>query len=163
MIIDNLIKNSCQNRQTFINEYVDNYIVEKNKKLQQLHGVVHTPLDIVNFQIDSLDDQFQQEYNISIYDRGVPIVDPFVGSGTYVCIFMDKCNSKAPANLQYKYENDIFCNEIIEDIYIIAKNNIEELFFQLTGIRQEFNHIRNVDSFTEYEDLIDEKNYHLNL
>ena len=40
-------------------------------------------------------------------------------------MYLCKLAEKRPENLEYKYENDVFANEILKETYDIAKENIE--------------------------------------
>jgi len=136
--------------QQIFNDLFDEQIKKKDKKTQQKLGIVHTPIETVEFMIDSQDDVTKEEYNLSIYDKDVRIFDPFLGTGTFIIVYLCKLAEKRPENLLYKYENDVFANEILKETYDIAKENIENVFFQLSGIKKEFKNINNVDTFDTY-------------
>ncbi len=133
-----------------LNDLFDKEIKKKDKLTQQRLGIVHTPIETVEFIIDSQDYTTNLEYNKSIYDRDIRIFDPFLGTGTFIIVYLCKLAEKRPENLEYKYENDVYANEILKETYDIAKKNIENVFFELSGIKKEFKNINNIDTFDTY-------------
>lgn len=48
------------------------------------YGIVYTPLEIVDFILHSVNDVLQKEFGRSLSDDDVDILDPFLGSGTFL-------------------------------------------------------------------------------
>ena len=47
-------------------------------------GIVYTPVELVDFIIQSVDYVLQQEFNTCLSDKGVNIIDPFTGTATFI-------------------------------------------------------------------------------
>ncbi|WP_273757305.1 DEAD/DEAH box helicase family protein, partial [Bartonella sp. MM73XJBT] len=47
-------------------------------------GIVYTPIEVVDFIIHSVDDVLHNEFGKSLGSRGVSILDPFTGTGTFI-------------------------------------------------------------------------------
>lgn len=120
------------------------------KTVEQL-GIVYTPVECVDFIIKSVDDVLKKEFDLSIKDRGVNILDPFTGTGTFIArtlqYFAQQGISKE--DLKYKYQNEIHCNEIVLLSYYIADVNIESVYNDLAQQEQyeKFSHICMTDTF----------------
>ena len=71
------------------------------------------------------------------------ILDPATGTGTFITELIE---TLPLAQLEYKYANEIHCNEVAILPYYIANLNIEYTYKQRTGTFKEFNHICFVDT-----------------
>jgi predicted helicase len=80
-----------------------------------------------------------------LQDPHVEILDPAVGTGTFICDLIEHLKGN-PAALKHKYQNEIHCNEVAILPYYIANLNIEFTYAQLTGEYLEFPHICFVDT-----------------
>ncbi len=60
------------------------------------------------------------------------ILDPFTGTGTFLTRLL-QLGIIPPENLEYKYHNDLFANEIVLLSYYIAAVNIESVFREVTA------------------------------
>ncbi|MFZ3339694.1 MAG: type ISP restriction/modification enzyme, partial [Terriglobales bacterium] len=105
---------------------------------------VYTPQPIVNFMVRSVEEILQKEFGHSLGDKGVHILDPFVGTGNFIVNIMDKIKA---TDLPYKYENELHCNEVMLLPYYIASMNIEHAYFERTGEYSAFPGICLVDTF----------------
>src|SRR2546425_2193402 len=77
-------------------------------------------------------------------DKGVHILDPFVGTGNFIVRMMQEIKT---TDLQYKYENELHCNEVMLLPYYIASMNIEHAYFDRVGEYKAFPGICLVDTF----------------
>ena len=73
----------------------------------------------------------QQRFGRSISDKGVHVLDPFTGTGTFIVRLLRSGIIK-PEDLLYKYTSEIHCNEIVLLAYYIAAVNIEETYHELS-------------------------------
>nr|WP_246844502.1 type ISP restriction/modification enzyme [Hydrocoleum sp. CS-953] len=106
-------------------------------------GIVYTPSEIVRFMIESVDYLVHKHFGKLLCDKGVKILDPATGTGTFVTELIEYL----PKNeLEYKYKNEIFCNEVAILPYYIANLNIEYTYQQKMGSYEEFNNICFVDT-----------------
>ena len=94
-------------------------------------GIVYTPIECVDFIIRSVNDVLESEFDCTLSDENVNILDPFVGTGTFITRLMQSGLIK-PEDLERKYRHEIFCNEIVLLAYYIADVNIESVFHELT-------------------------------
>ncbi|UZA28418.1 hypothetical protein [Moraxella bovis] len=69
-------------RQRIIKELYDNFFRTAFPKLAEKMGIVYTPIEVVDFIIHSVEYILQTEFNSSLSDKGVQIIDPFTGTGT---------------------------------------------------------------------------------
>ncbi len=58
-------------------------------------------------------------------------LDPATGTGTYICEIIEYLNK---ADLEYKYANELHCNEVAILPYYIANLNIEYTYKQKMGV-----------------------------
>jgi predicted helicase len=94
--------------------------------------------------VRSVEEILQKEFGRSLGDKGVHILDPFVGTGNFIVNIMDKIKA---TDLPYKYENELHCNEVMLLPYYIASMNIEHAYFERTGAYSAFPGICLVDTF----------------
>ena len=83
-------------------------------------------------------------------DEGVHIIDAFVGTGNFIVRLMREIPK---TQLEPKYRNELWCNEVLLLPYYIASLNIEHEFYEATGEYLPFEGISLVDTF----DLAEER------
>uniref|UniRef100_UPI00115792D1 type ISP restriction/modification enzyme n=1 Tax=Bartonella massiliensis TaxID=929795 RepID=UPI00115792D1 len=117
------------------------------KKTTDRLGIVYTPVEVVDFIIHSVDDVLRNEFGKSLGSRGVSILDPFTGTGTFITRLLQS-NLIKPEDLEYKFCHDIHANEIVLLAYYIAAINIESTYHSLMkGEYIPFKHIGLADTF----------------
>ena len=94
--------------------------------------------------VRSVEEILQKEFGRSLGDKGVHILDPFVGTGNFIVRIMQEIKA---TDLQYKYENELHCNEVMLLPYYIASMNIEHAYFDRTDEYRPFPGICLVDTF----------------
>ncbi|WP_375707801.1 N-6 DNA methylase, partial [Bartonella sp. AA1HLJMS] len=115
-------------------------------------GIVYTPIEVVDFIIHSVDDVLRNEFGKSLGARGVSILDPFTGTGTFITRLLQSDLIK-PEDMEYKYRYDIHANEIVLLAYYIAAINIEATYHGLMkGDYIPFKHIGLTDTFQMIEE-----------
>lgn len=72
----------------------------------------------------------QQHFDASVTDKGVQVLDPFTGTGTFIVRLLQS-GLIAPADLQRKYTYELHANEILLLAYYIAAVNIEAAYHQI--------------------------------
>ena len=106
---------------------------------------------MVDFIIHSVNDILQQEFGQTLGSKGVHILDPFTGTGTFITRLLQSGLIDAE-KLEYKYKNEIHANEIVLLAYYIAAINIEATYHALSGGEYApFNGICLTDTFEMYE------------
>lgn len=114
-------------------------------------GIVYTPVEVVDFIIKSVDDVLKEEFGQTLGSKGVHIIDPFVGTGTFITRLLQSGLIK-PEELQHKYKNEIHANEIVLLAYYIAAINIEAVYHSVSaGDKAPFEGICLTDTFQLYE------------
>ncbi|AMS29685.1 MAG TPA: damage-inducible protein [Hyphomonadaceae bacterium] len=146
-------------KQDIIRELYDNFFKIGFKRLQQKLGIVYTPVEVVDFIIHSVNDALQNEFGQTLGSKGVHILDPFTGTGTFITRLLQSGLIK-PEELEHKFKNEIHANEIVLLAYYIAAINIEAAYHSLQGgDYTPFEGICLTDTFQLYEqekDMISE-------
>jgi hypothetical protein len=75
---------SHHEKQTFLKVIYENFYKVYNPKAADRLGVVYTPNEIVRFMVESTDWLCQQHFGKSLIDKQVEILDPAVGTGTFI-------------------------------------------------------------------------------
>ena len=94
--------------------------------------------------VRSVEEILQKEFGRSLSDKGVHILDPFVGTGNFIVRIMQEIKT---TSLPYKYENELHCNEVMLLPYYIASMNIEHEYYERTNEYKPFPGICLVDTF----------------
>jgi len=131
-------------KQSFLNTVYERFFQGYSPKEADTHGIVYTPQPIVNFMVRSVEEILQKEFGRSLSDKGVHILDPFVGTGNFIVRIMQEIKTTA---LPYKFENELHCNEVMLLPYYIASMNIEHEYYERTNEYREFPGICLVDTF----------------
>ena len=124
--IDNL-----EGKQSIIKTLYEKFFKGAFPKTVEKLGIVYTPVECVDFIIRSVNDILKSEFGCTLSDENVNILDPFVGTGTFITRLLQSGLIK-PEDLERKYRQEIFCNEIVLLAYYIADVNIESVFHELT-------------------------------
>ena len=136
-------------KQGFLNTVYEQFFQGFSVKIADTHGVVYTPQPIVDFMVRSVEEILQTEFNRSLSDSGVHIIDPFVGTGNFIVRIMREIHKTALAD---KYQSELHCNEVMLLPYYIASMNIEHELFEATSTYQPFEGVCLVDTFELAED-----------
>jgi predicted helicase len=131
-------------KQEFLNTVYEKFFQGFSVKVADTHGIVYTPVSIVNFMVRSVEDILQKEFGKSLSSADVHILDPFVGTGNFIVHIMQAIKKTA---LPQKYHHELHCNEVMLLPYYIASMNIEHEFFEATGKYESFDGICLVDTF----------------
>ena len=137
----------CQDftqKQHFLNTFYEKFFQGFSEDVADTHGIVYTPQPIVDFMVNSVAHILETEFDRSLSDSGVHIIDPFVGTGNFIVRLMQDIQGTA---LEEKYRHELHCNEVMLLPYYIASLNIEQEFFQRTGMYLPFEGIALADTF----------------
>ncbi len=118
-------------KQKVITAMYEKFFKNAFPKDQAISGVVYTPMEIVDFILRSASDILKAEFDIDINDEDVNILDPFTGTGTFIARLMES-GLISREDLERKYRNELFANEITLLAYYIAAVNIENTFSRIT-------------------------------
>ena len=136
-------------KQGFLNTVYEQFFQGFSVEVADTHGIVYTPQPIVDFMVKSVEEILGSEFNRSLSDAGVHIIDPFVGTGNFIVRTMREIR---PTALEDKYQAELHCNEVMLLPYYIASMNIEHEFYEATGDYRPFEGICLVDTFDLAED-----------
>ena len=134
-------------KQGFLNTVYEQFFQGFSVKVADTHGIVYTPQPIVDFMVKSVENILQTEFDRSLSDSGVHIIDPFVGTGNFIVRIMQELD---PISLERKYTADppeLQCNEVMLLPYYIANLNIEQQFYTATNRYAPYEGICLVDTF----------------
>ena len=123
---------TAEGRQKIIVELYDRFFKVAFPKMSERLGIVYTPIEVVDFIINSVEVVLKDEFNKSLSDKNVHILDPFTGTGTFIVRLLQSGIIK-PEDLKRKFKNEIHANEIVLLAYYIAAINIEETYHGITG------------------------------
>lgn len=137
-------------KQKFLKTVYENFYKVYNPKGADKLGVVYTPNEIVRFMIDSTDWLLEKHFGTSLSDKGVDILDPATGTGTFIAELIDRINIHT---LEYKYEHELHANEVAILPYYIANLNIGYTYQQRKGTYKEFKNICFVDTLDNTDAL----------
>ena len=136
--------NDFSQKQHFLNTVYEQFFQGFSIKVADTHGIVYTPQPIVDFMVNSVEHILQTEFDRSLSDGGVHIIDPFVGTGNFIVRIMREIRK---TSLEHKYTSNLHCNEVMLLPYYIASMNIEHEFYEATGHYLPFEGICLVDTF----------------
>jgi predicted helicase len=128
---------SHHEKQTFLKVVYENFYKVYNPKAADRLGVVYTPGEIVRFMIESADWLCEQHFKRNLIDRDVEILDPAVGTGTFITELIEHFRGQ-PAKLAHKYAEELHANEVGILPYYVANLNIEATYAAITGQYVEF-------------------------
>jgi predicted helicase len=142
---------NAEGKQKIIVELYDKFFKTAFPKLTEKLGIVYTPVEVVDFIIHSVNDILKQEFGQTLGSKGVHIIDPFTGTGTFVTRLLQSGLIDAE-ELEHEFKNEIHANEIVLLAYYIAAINIEATYHSISGKDYTpFNGICLTDTFEMYE------------
>jgi predicted helicase len=144
------IKNP-EDKQKVIIELYDNFFSLANPKSSDKYGIVYTPVEIVDFIVNSVEHVLNEEFGTKLENEDVHILDPFTGTGTFITRLLHN-GIIAPDKLENKYKKELHANEIMLLAYYIAAINIEETYKNITGKYEPFTGIVLTDTFQMLEE-----------
>lgn len=114
-------------RQTLVLELYDRFFRNAFPSVTQKLGIVYTPIEAVDYLIRSVENIMNDEFGSSLGDEGVNILDPFVGTGTFIVRLMQS-NILSAEQTKFKFQSEIHANEVLLLAYYIACVNIEAAY-----------------------------------
>ena len=148
---------NAQGKQKIIVELYDKFFRNAFPRMTERLGIVYTPVEVVDFILHSVNHLLQQEFGQTLGSKGVHIIDPFTGTGTFITRLIQSGLIK-PEELPHKYRHEIHANELVLLAYYIAAINIEAAYHgEVIDEYSPFEGICLTDTFQMYEkdDLVD--------
>lgn len=127
------VRESCKNmgdaasRQQIVNRLYENFFKFALEKTADKLGIVYTPVEVVDFILRSVDAVLKKHFGRNLSDKGVHIIDPFTGTGTFITRLIQSGLIRKK-DLFNKYLNELHANEIVLLAYYIAAINIENAY-----------------------------------
>ncbi|HTN18831.1 MAG TPA: type ISP restriction/modification enzyme [Pelobium sp.] len=128
---------NAEGKQRIIIELYDKFFKTAFPKMVDQLGIVYTPVEVVDFIIHSVNDVLKKEFDRSISDENIHILDPFTGTGTFITRLLQSGLIKAE-DLERKYKHELHANEIVLLAYYIAAVNIENAFHDQLEDKSEY-------------------------
>jgi predicted helicase len=150
---------SHNEKQKFLKTIYENFYKVYDKKKADRLGVVYTPNEIVRFMIESTDWLCQKHFGKALIDKQVEILDPAVGTGTFITELIEHFRGQ-PQKLRYKYLEELHANEVAILPYYVANLNIEATYATINGY-EEFPNLCFVDTLDNTAALKMQKNQHV--
>ena len=120
---------NAEGKQKIIIELYDKFFKTAFPKMASRLGIVYTPIEIVDFILQSAEDLMRKEFGKGLSDEGVDILDPFTGTGSFIVRLLQKGFIESK-DLTRKYKHELHANEVILLAYYIAAINIENAYHE---------------------------------
>lgn len=123
---------NAEGKQKIIIELYDKFFKLALKKTVEKLGIVYTPIEVVDFILNSVNDILKKEFGRKhgLSDENVHILDPFTGTGTFITRLL-QLGLIRKEDLVRKYTKELHANEIVLLAYYIASINIENTFHDM--------------------------------
>ncbi|MBR0290028.1 MAG: DEAD/DEAH box helicase, partial [Selenomonadaceae bacterium] len=147
------IATSAEDRQKIIIELYEKFFKTAAPLTVERLGIVYTPVEVVDFILRAVNEVLKENFGKTLSSKGVHILDPFTGTGTFITRLIQSDDLIKPRDLMRKYFNELHANEIILLAYYIAAINIENAFHDRVDAKnyQPFEGICFTDTFQAYE------------
>lgn len=143
---------SHSEKQGFLKGLYENFYKVYNVKAADRLGVVYTPGEIVRFMTRSADWLCERHFGKNLIDRGVEILDPATGTGTFIVELLEQFRGHHD-KLRHKYKEELHANEVAILPYYVANLNIEATYQAITGQFAEFENLCFVDTLDNVDAL----------
>ena len=118
---------NAEAKEKIMKELYNDFFKQAFPKMADRLGIVYTPTEVVDFILHSSDHILRQEFGEGLTDKDVHIIDPFLGTGTFIVRLLQS-NLIRDKDLQHKYRQEIHANEIVLLAYYIGAINIEQAY-----------------------------------
>lgn len=119
-----------QEKQDLLRTLYEQFFQAYSRRAADTHGIVYTPPEIVRWMVASVDQALQREFGLELGAPSVHIIDPCVGTGTFVMELLRRIPTSC---LEAKYAGELHANEILLLPYYIAAQNIEHAYLERLG------------------------------
>lgn len=117
-------------RQNFIRKLYENFYKSLDPEEQAKHGIVFTPIEVVDFIVKSTSYLLKEKFGVGFGDKNVNVIDPFTGTGSFMVRLLEL--GLIPDNkLYHKYKNELYANDIKLLSYYVSAVNIETTYASL--------------------------------
>ena len=123
---------TASGKQELIRRLYESFFRKSFGKISEQLGIVFTPVQAVDYILKAVDGVMRREFDFGLGARDVKILDPFVGTGTFLVRLIES-GMVAAEDLAHKYRHDLYANEIVPLAYYIAGVNIENAYHARAG------------------------------
>ncbi len=124
-------------RQRLLMELYEKFFATAMKKEADRLGIVYTPVEIVDFILHSADHVLRKEFDRTLSDAGVHVLDPFTGTGIFLVRLLQSSLIR-DEDLLRKFREELHANELVLLAYYIAAIHIEEAYHGRIGLDREY-------------------------
>ena len=117
-------------RQNFIRKLYENFYKSLDPEEQTKHGIVFTPIEVVDFIVKSTSYLLKEKFGVGFGDRNVNVIDPFTGTGSFIVRLLE-LDLIPNDKLYHKYKYELYANDIKLLSYYVAAVNIETTYASL--------------------------------
>ena len=121
---------TSEQKQHIIIELYNNFFNIAFKDTVEKLGIVYTPIECVDFIVQSVAMLLKEHFGRDVSDKGVHLIDPFTGTGTFIVRALQS-GVINPKDLARKYGSELHANEIVLLAYYIAALNIEAVYHDI--------------------------------
>ncbi|ASJ00027.1 type ISP restriction/modification enzyme [Thermococcus gorgonarius] len=105
--------------------FYETFLAEYSPNLRKSKGVYYTPIPVVEFIVNSVDEILKEKFGKRLQDDGVTILDPATGTGTFLAGVLDRIHRNIKGTLFQLYLkerllNNIYGFEILISPYLVA-------------------------------------------
>jgi len=119
---------SEKSRQELIKGLYESFFKTAFEDLSKQLGIVYTPIEVVDFILQSADSALKTHFGYGLTDEEVHVLDPFTGTGTFITRLLQHPELIRDEDVKRKFENELHSNEIVLLAYYVATVNIESAF-----------------------------------
>ena len=121
---------SSTSRTALLNQLYERFFKNAFPKTTDKLGIVYTPIEVVDFINNSIEQILKKEFRKSLNNENVHVLDPFTGTGTFIVRLIESGILKKETLLK-KYTQELHANEIVLLAYYMACINIESAFHEI--------------------------------
>lgn len=151
---------SHHEKQKFLKTIYETFYKVYDKKKADRLGVAYTPNEIVRFMVESADWLCLKHFGRQLIDKDVEILDPAVGTGTFIVELIDHFRGQSE-KLRHKYLEELHANEVAILPYYVANLNIEATYAAIAGEYLEYPNLCFVDTLDNTAALKAQTNQHV--
>jgi predicted helicase len=97
---------NAKGKQKIVMELYDKFFRNAFPKMTERLGIVYTPVEVVDFILHSVNHILETEFGLTLGSKGVHILDPFTGTGTFITRLLQS-GLITSQQLPYKYRHEI--------------------------------------------------------
>ncbi len=139
-------------KQELVRELYDKFFRTAFPRATEMLGIAFTPVELVDYVLNSTEYLLNRHFGKSLSDEGVHVIDPFVGTGTFITRLLQS-GLIGRDDLQRKYREEIHANEMVLLAYYVAGINIEAVYHEARGdgAYEPFDRLVFQDTFQSFE------------